>query len=182
MKEEYITIYAIMPSEIYSTKDLTAEEKLIAERITALCKKEGYAWISNKALADMYGIREDTVSKHIRHLRQYGYIKCLYDKSDKNKSQRTIYLVNNVWDEYTKPNRMMEQDNVGYISEYNNKRYNHKNNIKYNITENGNPMFGKKDGIEYWHGKPIITQKASPEEIREMEELLAEFSNGDSDE
>lgn len=56
MKEEYITIYAIMPSEIYSTKDLTAEEKLIAERITALCKKEGYAWISNKALADMYGI------------------------------------------------------------------------------------------------------------------------------
>lgn len=43
MKEEYITIYAIMPSEIYSTKDLTAEEKLIAERITALCKKEGYA-------------------------------------------------------------------------------------------------------------------------------------------
>ena len=79
MKEEYITIYAIMPSEIYNTKDLTAEEKLVAERITALCKKEGYAWISNKALADMYGIREDTVSKHIRHLRQYGYIKCLYD-------------------------------------------------------------------------------------------------------
>lgn len=109
MKEEYITIYAIMPSEIYSTKDLTAEEKLIAERITALCKKEGYAWISNKALADMYGIREDTVSKHIRHLRQYGYIKCLYDKSGKNKSQRTIYLVNNIWDEYTKLNRVLNK-------------------------------------------------------------------------
>ena len=43
-------------------------------------------------------------------------------------------------------------------------------------------MFGKKDGIEYWHCKPIIYQKASPEEIREMEELLAEFSDGDSDE
>jgi len=171
-----------MPSEIYSTKDLTAEEKLIAERITALCKKEGYAWISNKALADMYGIREDTVSKHIRHLRQYGYIKCLYDKSDKNRSQRTIYLVNKIWDKYTKLNRVVEQENVGYTSEYNNKRYNYKNNIKYNIAENGNPMFGKKDGIEYWHGKPIITQKASPEEIKEMEELLAEFSNGDSDE
>lgn len=61
---------------------------------------------------------------------------------------------------------MAEQDNVGYISEYNNKRYNYKNNIKYNIAENGNRIFGKKDGIEYWHGKPIITQKASPEEIK----------------
>ena len=182
MKEEYITIYAIMSSEIYSTKDLTAEEKLIAERITALCKKKGYAWISNKALADMYGIREDTVSKHIRHLRQYGYIKCLYNKSDKNRSQRTIFLVNNIWDKYTKLNRVVEQENVGYTSEYNNKRYNYKNNIKYNIAENGNPMFGKKDGIEYWHGKPIITQKASTEEIKEMEELLTEFSDGDFNE
>ena len=60
MNDEYIRIFAIMPSEIYKTKDLTSEEKLIAERITALCKKEGYAWISNKALADMYGIRVDT--------------------------------------------------------------------------------------------------------------------------
>jgi hypothetical protein len=56
MNDNYIIIYAIMPSEIYKTKDLTSEEKLIAERITALCKKEGYAWISNKALADMYGV------------------------------------------------------------------------------------------------------------------------------
>lgn len=100
----------------------------------------------------------------------------------KTNPQRTIYLVNNVWDEYTKPNRMMEQDMQVIYQNIINKRYNHKNNIKYNITENGNPMFGKKDGIEYWHGKPIITQKASPEEIREMEELLAEFSDGDSDE
>jgi len=66
MNDEYIRIFAIMPSEIYKTKDLTSEEKLIAERITALCKKEGYAWISNKALADMYGIRVDTVSIFIQ--------------------------------------------------------------------------------------------------------------------
>jgi aromatic ring-opening dioxygenase catalytic subunit (LigB family) len=56
MNDYYIIIYAIMPSEIYKTKYLASEEKLIAERITALCKKEGYAWISNKALADMYGV------------------------------------------------------------------------------------------------------------------------------
>ena len=95
MNDEYIRIFAIMPSEIYKTKDLTSEEKLIAERITALCKKEGYAWISNKALADMYGIRVDTVSKHIKHLIEYGYIKCIYGKNGNGNKKRTIYLSNN---------------------------------------------------------------------------------------
>ena len=69
MDETYITIYAIMPSYIYTTKDLSSEEKLIAERITALCRQKGYSWISNKSLAQMYGIREDTVSRHIKKLK-----------------------------------------------------------------------------------------------------------------
>lgn len=38
--EEYISLYTIMPSSIYKTKDLTTTEKLIAERITALCKNK----------------------------------------------------------------------------------------------------------------------------------------------
>ena len=85
MKEEYITIYAIMPSEIYSTKDLTAEEKLIAERITALCKKEGYAWISNKALADMYAHAKvdeynEELSLELADLDiEYDTMKTMYD-------------------------------------------------------------------------------------------------------
>ena len=49
--EDYIKIYAIMPSSIYKTKLLTPTEKLLAERITALCKNKGYAWITNKSLA-----------------------------------------------------------------------------------------------------------------------------------
>ena len=49
MKEDNILIYAIIPAEIYKTKKLTSEEKLIAERITALCRNKGYSWITNKA-------------------------------------------------------------------------------------------------------------------------------------
>ena len=100
MKNEYIMIYAIMPSYLYTTKELTGEEKLIAERITALCRQKGYSWISNKSLADMYGIREDTVSKHIKKLKDIGFIKCLYGKDTNNKSTRIIYLTNNIWDKY----------------------------------------------------------------------------------
>ena len=40
--ENYIVIYAVVPKQIYETKLLTPEEKLIAERIIYLCKKEGY--------------------------------------------------------------------------------------------------------------------------------------------
>ena len=48
--ENYIVIYAILPKQIYETKLLTSEEKLIAERIIYLCKKEGYCWITKKDL------------------------------------------------------------------------------------------------------------------------------------
>ena len=38
MSDEYLTIFAIMPKEIYKTKELSPEDKLIAERLVYLCK------------------------------------------------------------------------------------------------------------------------------------------------
>ena len=69
MSDEYLTIFAIMPKEIYKTKELSPEDKLIAERLVYLCKKEGFSWVTNKTLADMYGIKEDSVSQHITNLK-----------------------------------------------------------------------------------------------------------------
>lgn len=132
--KEYITIYAILPSELYATKELTSEEKLIAERITALCKKKGHAWITNKALADMYGIREDTVSHHIKRLKEYGFIRCLYNKVDTNKSRRTIYLTNNIWDKQPNTYISNNQEAIGQTTGHNN-NYNYKKNINNNIKE-----------------------------------------------
>lgn len=162
MNGEYIRIFAIMPSEIYKTKDLTSEEKLIAERITALCKKEGFAWISNKALADMYGIRVDTVSKHIKHLIEYGYIKCIYGKGNNGNKKRTIYLSNNIWDNETIVNSTDNQSSMGSSSKYNNK-YNKKEEYEDNTPE--------------WikHPEMCKSEQMTPEELAEFEELLAEF-------
>ena len=161
MNDEYIRIFAIMPSEIYKTKDLTSEEKLIAERITALCKKEGYAWISNKALADMYGIRVDTVSKHIKHLIEYGYIKCIYGKNGNGNKKRTIYLSNNIWDNEAIVNSIDNQSNIGYSSKY---------NYKYNNKKNSN-----EEKLPDWFYNEPKKDPPSPEEEAEMERLLAEF-------
>ena len=68
MKDDYIVIYAVVPKYIYETKELTPEDKLIAEHIIYLCKKEGHCWITNKSLAEMYHITIDTASKHIKKL------------------------------------------------------------------------------------------------------------------
>lgn len=84
MKDDYIVIYAVVPKYIYETKELTPEDKLIAERIIYLCKKEGYCWITNRTLSEMYHITIDTASKHIRKLEKFGLIKCIYDHNDKN--------------------------------------------------------------------------------------------------
>lgn len=91
MKEEYITIFAVIPQEIYQTKELSPEDKLIAERLAYLCKKEGYSWVTNKALADMYGIKEDSVSQHITNLRNFGFIKCVYTNETHSKSKNHLF-------------------------------------------------------------------------------------------
>lgn len=167
MNDDYILIYAIVPSYIYKTKELTSGEKLLAERITSLCKNKGYAWITNKALADLYGLREDTVSKNIKKLKEIGFIKCLYHKDSPNKSIRTIYLTDNVWDKQAIVSRMNKQINNGYINKHNNKSNN-------KVINNEGPA---------WLTNPelCVSTPCTPEELAELEELLSEF-RGDEDE
>ena len=127
MKEDYVTIFAVMPKEIYQTKDLSPEDKLIAERLVYLCKKEGYSWVTNKSLADMYGIKEDSVSQHITNLKNYGFINCVYSNETHSKSNRTIYLTEDLWTKYRETNRFNNLDTIGSVTGHNN-NYNYKNN------------------------------------------------------
>ena len=168
MNETYITIYAIMPSYIYTTKDLSSEEKLIAERITALCRQKGYSWISNKSLADMYGIRETTVSRHIKKLRDIGFIKCLYSQHINNKLNRVIYLTNNIWDKQANDDCLNKQGGIRYISKHNNNinnKYNNKNNI----------ISYDEDGTMLWNGKRCESNIATEEEQKELKEILSNY-------
>ena len=144
-------------------KELTGEEKLLAERITALCKKNGYAWINNKTLSLMYGIKEDTVSRHIKKLKDIGFIKCIYKKDKNNRSDRIIYLSNNIWDKHPWTDRINIHDGIGYLSGHNNK-YNN-NIISYD-----------EDGVMLWNGERCESNKATNKEI----ELLLSKYKGDS--
>lgn len=171
--ENYIVIYAIVPKEIYETKLLTPEEKLIAERIIYLCKKEGYCWITNKRLSEMYNITIETASRHIKKLERIGLIKCIYDNNDKN-TKRVIQLVDDVWTKWSIRDKSYNQDDIDYSVEHNNK-YNKRNNYKYNSDKID------KSPAPWWLGKEIEKDLATPEEQAEMQRMIDEIV-GDTDE
>ena len=157
MKDDYIVIYAVVPKYIYETKELTPEDKLIAERIIYLCKKEGYCWITNRTLSEMYHITIDTASKHIRKLEKIGLIKCIYDHNDKN-TKRIIRLVDDIWNKYSIRDRLNNPDNIVYLNRHNNK-YNN-NEYKDNVS------------VPLWLNEKVEIVSPSLEEKEEMETIL----------
>lgn len=174
--ENYIVIYAIVPKHIYETKLLTPEEKLIAERIIYLCKKEGYCWITNKKLSEMYNITIETASRHIKKLERIGLIKCIYDHNDKN-TRRVIQLVDDIWTNWSTRDKSNNQEDIDYTNKHNNK-YNNRNNYKYNSDKKD------KTPVPWWLDEEIEQDLASPEEQAEMQRLINDIigEDGDSDE
>ena len=161
MKDDYIVIYAVVPRYIYETKELTPEDKLIAERINYLCKKERYCWITNRSLAEMYHITIDTASKHIKKLERFGLIKCVYDHNDKN-TKRIIRLVDDIWNNGSIRDRLNNPNDIVYLSEHNN---------KYNKKE-----YKDNKSLPSWFRKNPEIVPPSPEELAEMEDIINSFN------
>ena len=168
--EDYIVIYAVVPKHIYETKLLTPEEKLIAERIIYLCKKEGYCWITNKRLSEMYSITIETASRHIKKLERIGLIKCIYDHNDKN-TKRVIQLVDDIWTKWSTRDKSNNQDDIDYTVKHNNK-YNNRNNYKYNSDK------VDKAPTPWWLDEDIEADIATPEEQAEMQRMIDEIVGG----
>ena len=171
--EDYIVIYAVVPKHIYETKLLTPEEKLIAERIIYLCKKEGYCWITNKKLSEMYNITIETASRHIKKLEKIGLIKCTYEK-DNQREKRIIHLVNDIWDKWSIRDKSNNQEDIDYLVKHNNK-YNNRNKYKYNSDKID------KSSVPWWLNEDIKSEPATPEEQAEMERMIRESTGEDSD-
>ena len=171
--EDYIVIYAVVPKHIYETKLLTPEEKLIAERIIYLCKKEGYCWITNKRLSEMYSITIETASRHIKKLERIGLIKCIYDHNDKN-TKRVIQLVDDIWTKWSTRDKLNNQEDIDYSVKHNNK-YNNRNNYKYNSDKKD------KSPVPWWLDEEIEPDLATPEEQAEMQRMIDEITGGSNE-
>lgn len=130
--------YTLIPAKVRYDKRLKAISKLLYGEIAALVNDKGYSWACNSYFAEIYGLSKDTISRAIRELESFGYVKCIYDKSKKNNDKRKIYLsgmnnTNNKYDSvYTEnPIRYKQNcsDSIDEKLEHNNK-YNTIINIK----------------------------------------------------
>ena len=82
--------YGIMPNKILFDKELSSTSKLIFVYISSLCAQEGYCWATNEHIAVKFGISARVVSRSVKQLEKYIYIKNPYNE------KRLIHIDKNV--------------------------------------------------------------------------------------
>ena len=169
--DKYVMVYAYVPEHFLSCKELSYLDKLIYIRIVGLCRNEEYnysCFASNKYFAKLFGVSPKSISVTIGKLKRLGYINVTYLRSDTLVKERSIILTSNVWCNLSNSDTLIEEPAVPQKMEYNNKFKNNKilnNIISYDM-----------DGVMLWRGKRCEATPASPEEQKEMEELLSRFN------
>ena len=134
--------YAIIPADVRYDKRLKPLARLLYGEITALCNEKGYCWASNSYFAELYEVSDITISRYISELKEYGYIKCIYDKTQENIDKRKIYIRpsyqndqdglnrndNTVLTEMIRPSYQNDQDGINRNVKHNNTNNNTDNN------------------------------------------------------
>lgn len=106
-------------------KDIKSELGLLLI-ISSLCAREGYCFASNKYLAELFNITEQSVSNKIQKLENKNYIKIEYEKRGCEVISRKIRLKNFYTDDIKKIIPTIKEkfkDNNINIKNINNKIY-----------------------------------------------------------
>lgn len=123
--------YSVIPATVLYAKELKSNEKLLYAIITSLSNKEGYCYATNKYLAGQLGVKHDTISGWISHLREKNF---LYVEVLRNEKQEIIYrkiypndIPSRINIRY--PFRINMVEGIGQKSEDNNIIYNNINTL-----------------------------------------------------
>ncbi len=75
-KQEYFheSKYAVITVAILKDPRITLQQKVLLCFIQALSNSKGYCFASNKYLADLIGVKKDSVTKMLQKLEDYGFI------------------------------------------------------------------------------------------------------------
>ena len=90
--EQQKNYFAVIPASVRYDKRLKPLARLLYGEITALCHEKGYCWASNSYFAELYETTNETISRYISQLKEYGYIKIDYNKAEQNIEKRKIYI------------------------------------------------------------------------------------------
>ena len=88
--------YAVIPANVRYDKDLTANAKLLYGEMTALSNEKGYCWATNSYFANLYNVKNETVSRWVSQLIKKGYIRSVivYKDGTKEIDSRRLYIGN----------------------------------------------------------------------------------------
>jgi DNA-binding MarR family transcriptional regulator len=75
-KQEYFheSKYAVITVAMLKDPRITLQQKVLLCFIQALSNSKGYCFASNKYLADLIGVKKDSVTKMLQKLEDYGFI------------------------------------------------------------------------------------------------------------
>jgi hypothetical protein len=86
--------YAIIPANVRYDIRLKPNAKLLYGEITALTNRKGYCYANNGYFAELYNVSNETVSRWISELVEFGYLKIslIYVNNTKQVAERRIFL------------------------------------------------------------------------------------------
>jgi DNA-binding MarR family transcriptional regulator len=105
-REEYFheSKYAVITVAILKDPRITIQQKVLLCFIQALSNSKGYCFASNKYLADLIGVKKDSVTKMLQKLEDYGFIgRVVKIDKDGMVTFRSIVVFENPIDKNTLP-------------------------------------------------------------------------------
>ena len=159
--------YAILPSNVRYSTELTSFTKLLYAELTALSNFKGYAYCSNWYLQNLFSVSARTITRSIGQLVEGGYVesKLIYKNGTKQVEARHISI-----NEYLTP-RQNCQEGIDKNGEDNNTRENNTSIIDESF-ERAWAKYGKKgnkrSALLYW-------RKLSGKDRAEIEASIPEY-------
>ena len=94
MNEERPSYYAVIPPCVRYDSRLKPNEKLLYGEITALSNKTGLCYAGNKYFANLYNVKQETISRWIAHLKKLNYIDTKIEyKNDSMEIEKRIIII-----------------------------------------------------------------------------------------
>lgn len=163
----FIRSFTATPRIILNDSNCSSTDKLILGIINSLSYNKEYCYASNSYFAKELSLGTKTISNSLSRLKKQKYIIIKYVDG-----KRRIYLDSEI---VSKANANVVEKNFQEPMEenyYHNRRINNRKNKRNNVS----PIMSKDiDGVELWNGKRCEPLPLSPEEEKEMQEIMKDF-------
>lgn len=162
--------YAIIPANVRYDKDLSPNAKLLYGEITALSNEQGYCWATNSYFANLYNVKNETISRWVSQLIKKGYIRSVivYKDGTKEIDSRRLYIGNIPIDENINTYYQKSQDTIDENINTPIDKKVKENNTIYNNTIN--KIYSANDAQDIWELYP--NKKGKAQAMKKIPKLL----------